>query len=74
MTNRNMQKPLQLSKPQRRVLTAMQMRGADLKHNRVEIGAAFSTLFTLKDFGLVEHTPGDPETWWLTERGKKVSA
>ena len=70
--NRSMQKRLVLSKPQRRVLMAMQMRGADLKHDRVEIVAAFSTLFTLKDFGLVDHAPGNSEIWWLTERGRRV--
>ena len=52
-------------------MAAMQMRGADLKHNRVEIGAAFSTLFALEKYGLVKHAPGDPETWWLTEHAKK---
>ena len=72
MTNAMMKRLLPLSKPQRRVLAAMQTRGADAKHDRVSIGAAYSTLFALKEWGLVEHTPGDPQTWWLTEKGKKV--
>ena len=73
-TNRMMQRQLPLSKPQRRVLTAMQCRGADAQHNRVDIGAAYSTLFVLEELKLVEHKRDDPETWWLTERGKRVSA
>lgn len=72
MTNRNMQKPLPLSKPQRRVLTAMQMRGADAKYDRVDISAAYTTMYSLERLGLVAHQPGVPDTWWLTEKGKKV--
>ena len=67
-----MQRPLPLTKPQRRVLAAMQARGADAKHDRVSIGAAYSTLYTLESFGLVQHDRSNPEMWWLTEKGKKV--
>jgi len=50
----------------------MQARGADAKHDRVSIGAAYSTLYTLESFGLVQHDRSNPEMWWLTEKGKKV--